>query len=216
MSGFAGLEYYTYRGHKVDINGKQFDTSTDGETDATAQQVWEAADGKNYTSQEAATNASRLFHLANPDPMTAAEQALYTMPLDKLKALGERVEAGVEGAANAKLRQGVGDAFVKWAHKLGYSDSTPNAKAMIHELLMQGTDLERAALPDYERAFHNLNKAGLLTINVKAIQAEAAEQADRDAAAYQKQQDELANPDNLSLNDIAIRAGSPNLDGTRW
>jgi hypothetical protein len=195
---FQGHEYYS---HTVGRN----------ERDAEPQQTWKAADGREYTSEEAATDASRRFHMANPDPLTAAEQALYTMPLEKLKELGNRVAAGAEGEVNRKMAIGQADAFVKWAKKLGYKDTLHNGKQIALQLNNMGVSVESATMGNMEEAFHICNGAGVLTIDQAAIEAEAAAEADRQAAAYQRQRDEFADTDSLSLNEIAARAGK-NID----
>jgi hypothetical protein len=192
---FQGAEYYTSI-----INRHT-------EDDAATEQTWKAADGKEYTSEEAANDASRRYHMANPDPMTPEEQALYTMPLEKLKELGNRVAAGPEVAANRKMTQGAADAFVKWAAKLGYKDTPHNARQILLQLKNMGFTEGHATIANFEEAFHICNAGGVLTIDQAAIDAEAAQEADRQAAAYQQQRDEFVDTDSLSLNEIAARAG---------
>ena len=148
-------------------------------------------------------------------PCRRPEQALYTMPLEKLKELGNRVAAGAEGEVNRKMAIGAADAFVKWAAKLGYKDTTHNGKQITLQLRNMGLSLEQATIANFEEAFHICNAGGVLTIDQAAIDAEAAQEADRQAAAYQQQRDEFVDTDSLSLNEIAARAGR-NIDPYKW
>ncbi len=210
---FMGSEYYTYKGPRYDLGGNLIDNNSSDEQDGSQRKMWPAADGKEYTSEEAANDASRRYHMANPDPLTPEEQALLTMPLDRLKEVVNRVASGPEALANSKLTQGAGDAFVKWAKKLGYKDTDHNAKLILHQLRTMG--ITNASIANFEEAFHILNSSGVLTIDNAAIQAEAAAEADRQAAAYQQQRDEFVDTDLLSLNEIAARAGR-NTDPYKW
>jgi hypothetical protein len=137
---------------------------------------------RTFNSVDELIMAERQAAIQQVTPSTDEEIAFNNLPLEEVQATLKQLEKEERLKALVPKTQHNADVWVT-AHPEYRDGSTRNARLMAKQLALNGVVETEATFDDYEKAFNQLSKSGLLNVDQKVVTRQQNEALKKEADA---------------------------------